>query len=410
MGTEAVETPTIVSMSDFQRLKLESPFHLEKAMDEETMVYKKVIIDTPGGRQYKVNVPQLRFDKGSEHVMYCMDECLDLATTYAFNNNENWVHFRSILGATERQQWDALIPAAGAARTAAAFTTAKRDLLLKHFRRTSYQKFVDYIRVVRKPATMGARELANRLLTLFRYAESLPNATPLAPRERNRLFFNMFPEDQRDDCTRAKDDPYADELADLAEFFATYEKPIKNANNKRIRGGDGGDGGASSSTPSSTSSRFKRKGRKWNKPGKQSGSNKTEEDKKSSIANPCREHAYLGDRNHEWKDCIYNPNSSNYQPNLRPPKDRNGKSNGHQAKGNAYMMQIPYAYQGTGTSMPTQAGTSMHFQYGTPVKGAPPPPGVPPPPSGSYFGQYFPCPPPPPTASPHHSFFYQSRN
>ena len=66
--------------------------------------------------------------------------------------------------------------------------------------------------------------------------------------------------------------------------------------------------------------------------------------------NMCRIHAHLGDRNHKWSDCIYNPRSQNYRPDLRPPDRRSNQSNQNQNQqqqqqapaAGQYMTQFPH--------------------------------------------------------------------
>lgn len=61
-------------MSDFAKLKAQSPFVLERSENEEEIVYTKLIIETDGDKIFKINTPVLKFELGSEHIMYCLDE------------------------------------------------------------------------------------------------------------------------------------------------------------------------------------------------------------------------------------------------------------------------------------------------------------------------------------------------
>lgn len=390
-------------MSDFTRAKAQSPFVLEKSTDdEEELIYVKLMVVTATDT-FKVSVPKLLFDKGSEHIMYCLDEFANIAAQYSFNNADNWLYFRQMLGSNERQQWDDIAPGL-AHRTAAAYALQKRNFLLKHFTKKSYQYFLDYIRVVHKPAALGARKLQNRITTLFRYASYLPNGNPIDGREQCRLYVHMFPDDQRDDLERVKDDPFALELPEIAEFFATYERPDAKpsaASGKRIRGGD---------FNSKRKDRNNNKKIKFNRFKQNEKSRNGNKDKdKNDKSNMCRHHAHLGDRNHKWKDCIFNANGPNYRPNARPPSaDGKQQPNAPIGPTGSYMSQYPMLY-------PPQMAYSYHSQ-GTPFPycATPQSIGAPPPPTGSFYGQMPSIPAPPSTPNPYDAassaYFQQKRN
>lgn len=372
-------------MADFSRLKFDSPFLLEKPLDKEEMEYRKLIIESAAGTQYKVNVPILRFAKGSEHVMFCLDEFAEVANTYTFSNEDNWEQFRAMLGPNERQEWDSEASGTAAGRTAAAFTQTKAQLLLTHFTWQSFQQFLDCVRVVRKPWNMTAQELQSRLTTLYRYSQQLPNSVVFPQRERKRLFINMFLEEQRDNLQRAKDDPLTMSLSEIAEFFPTYEKPeyTKNDSGKRIRGGG--------NTSSHSNSQKKGKTNRGSK--KDSGATNSSDD------SMCRLHAYLGEKNHKWKMCVYNRNGPKYNPNLKPPNKEKGKEGEKPATGNTQSYTHQYAW----CPVISPANPAVSYQHGMTMPGATTPGATSLPQSHYQTGQYGPIvlpPVPPPPAYP----------
>ena len=178
---------------------------------------------------------------------------------------------------------------------------------------------MDYIRVAKKPNNMSARKLRSRVQTVFRYAARLPGGQVIPDQEQRRLFIHMFPQSQIDDLERVRQTPLTMHLSDLAEYFTTYEKPELNSNGKR-KGGD---------RDNSRNSRYRgRNGRfiprrSQSSSGQSSGTNdRSNQQRQGQGSDMCRHHAHLGDRNHKWADCLFNPRSANYRPGARPPDRR----------------------------------------------------------------------------------------
>lgn len=335
-------------MSDFQAARASTPFVLGHGMvDSDAIIYTKLEILAAGGNTHKCKCPTLTFDKGSDYIMYCLDEFDNIAETYTFDNHDNWLYFRQILETNVRQLWDDELPAP-ANQNAANFTLSRTRLLQQHFPRHAYQNFMNYIRIAKKPNNMSARKLRSRVQTLFRYAARLPSGHPIAQQEQRRLFIYMFPQTQIDSLERARQDPLTMSLSELAEFFTTYERSDINANGKRIRGGD---------RDNSRNSRYRgRNGRftsrrSQSSSGQSSGTtDRSTQQRQGQSSDMCRYHAHLGDRNHKWIDCIFNPRSANYRPDLRPPDRRPAASSApaqqqqqNQQPG-SYMTQFPLFY------------------------------------------------------------------
>ena len=69
---------------------------------------------------------------------------------------------------------------------------------------------------------------------------------------------------------------------------------------------------------------------------KRSDEKKAAKKNKSSnnLKNPCKRAGCQGKRPHDWEQCFYNRNGSNYQPNLRGNQGNQGNSQGNSNRGN----------------------------------------------------------------------------
>ena len=323
-------------------------------------------------------MPTVDFKLGSDYVMHCMDEFDNYSRSYQFTPAQKFLHFRESLSHNERQTWDSMVPANQTNNT---FRTTRTNFLKEPFPPESYQNFLDYIGRTKKPVALNARKLKSRMQTLFRYASKLPDGAVIEDREQRRLFIQMFPQSQITELKRIHPDYMTKDLSDLAEFFTTFETPDVKHTGKRSRGNDRentrntryrGRNGRFYSRRSQYSSGQQQTGtnnrndRNRNGNHQRQGQGQNQGQRQGQDPNMCRIHAHLGDRNHKWSDCIYNPRSQNYRPDLRPPDRRSNQSNqSNQNQNQQQQQQAPAAGQYmTQFPLQSQGQTAQQSYFG----------------------------------------------
>jgi len=300
-------------MADWPTIKNETPLLIQSSIDTASARTEKLHIEVEGGAIRKVSCPINDFED-PELTLWCLKEFDEITTQYALNVAEQYLHCPSTLGVSSRQDWDAFVATLPAnERNAANLVIGRNELLRRVFDKRSFDNLKTYLNRLRKPSEMKARTLFYRLKVIFVYSSMLPQGEPFTAREQKKYYIEMFPLEQQKDFERVHTNYDGLSLADISEFFATYDTSSnnnRNRNSKRRNNNDGDDDSRHNDRNNNNGAR------KNNKKGRKNNNNKNYENNNNGtgLTNPCREHSYLGNKNHEWSKCIYNSRCASYHP------------------------------------------------------------------------------------------------
>jgi len=143
---------------------------------------------------------------------------------------------------------------------------------------------------------------------------------PLRPYNENftgqewkEIFFNAFPESYKSQFARVPRliTNETETLTTIQQFFTMlYDEEQKSKKSSAKAGGS--DEG---SKPRASNKRQRGRDNRSNKKARNNGSN------------PCRREGCQGKKPHDWSQCFYNRNGSNYKPNLRDNASQGGSTN-----------------------------------------------------------------------------------
>ena len=297
----------------YSRLKSKSPLTMEPGFTHDNESNKRITIATAGGDKVKVTLPTIQLDN-CEQTLFALAEFDDTATQYAFDGGDKFLYFRQVLTITVKQEWDAIVD--GTAHTNNKFSIHRTTLLRQLFTNESLDYYIDYIRAYKKPSTMSARATYLRYKVIDTYKNRLPQAVPTPDMERKRQFLHMFPDDQQNAFRRVKPDLNNVTLVEMADFFATYDKPNSSSSaTKKRNNEDGSDNHGNSSDKAKDGKRYrKQRDNRFGKNKKHRGTsnNNGRDGTKSTNASMCGLHKHLGSDNHLWHNCVFNKNGPNY--------------------------------------------------------------------------------------------------
>jgi len=323
-------------MSDFQYLTKKTPLTLRRTFSESDLNKVKLTIELQGNSTVKYQVTQLSLVH-PEQALIALTDFEDISNRHNFDADDKFLYFPDILDTSARQDWAAIIEDVQN-QTDATFKSSTQELVYILFDRNSFRYFKDYLQRVKKPKDMSTRALASRFRVLINYSASMPHSSPISLEERKVMFLQMFPLDQQTQFQRAFPVLEDIQLSRMIDFFSTFDEIHKDISSH-----------STATTSSSNSSGSKRPYNGKKHP-------KSPKDKKSK--NMCRIHEHLGNRNHTWDKCIYNPRSSNYDP--EKAANRSNRTNMQQRN--------PSAKTGSG---PTRSIPSANHYHQHGVQGSP---------------------------------------
>ena len=189
-------------------------------------------------------------------------------------------------------------------------------------------------------------------------------------------------------------------LRKMADFFGELESsPQYNNNSSSSTSRRNGDSDRNNGRRNTGNSRYRRSGSYNNNGnggrGKRRGndddrrSNKRQDGRQDPNSD-CRLHSHLRDKNHKWKDCVYNPSSEAYQKRHAQHMSRqaNSQQSGYGNQGGSYHVgQV-------GSSTGSQYVATYPYSQGAPATG---------PYNGQTYASYHQ--PNLPTAPSHHTHF-----
>lgn len=339
----------------YLRLRQRSPLTIESGFDKDPskIAMRQLTIEMDGGDTRKVKVPSVVLENG-EYIMYAIAEFDEVADQYQFDADDKFKYFRMAMTAESKQSWDGV--ADGVAHTDATFITTRASFLRTYFTRQAFHHFVEYIRAYKKRNNMPAQALAARVKTMFLYASKLPGYQDIPEAEKKQYYIRMFPEEQQNEFQRVHPDIVNLEMPDIAEFFATYDQPLKKRPAKASLTSPSPNNGGGGGSDEPTGRRKKhRRGRNRNNSDGQShgtqGSDGHAGGQQNSSGAPragdkCPVHAYLGnDRNHLWGECRLNPGGQNYRPRAPGGQNQSRQQQPHAGHG-SYYAAMPYTANG----------------------------------------------------------------
>ena len=312
---------------DYPSLKKRSPLTIENKIDKDNETTKKLTITLVNGDQHKHTLPVNEFNN-PEHTIYCISEYNELADTYTFDADDHFQYFRQTLSLAPRQLWDDI--ANGVNHTIANFENARNQLLRQTFTNEAFYNFLDYIQAYRKPKHMKARVLYSRLRVLFSYSQFLPNSAPIDNRNQKRYYLQTFPQKYQQEFNRQHRNVENVTFIEMAEYFQTFDEDFIDMKPKR-------KGNNNYSGPNKSRNRF---------------------DTRSNNSSMCRLHSHLGNKNHKWSDCVYNPRSQNYNASA----DERRKSNPQRSINQSG--RAPYS-NGSSGNRSTQPQGHTHYNQRT---------------------------------------------
>jgi len=282
-------------MSDFHHLSKKTPLTLRRTFSESDLHKVKLTIELQGNSTAKYQVTQLSL-VNTEQALIALTDFEDIATRHNFDADDKFLYFPDILDTSARQDWAAIVEDVQN-KTDATFKASTQELVYILFDRNSFRYFKDYLQRVKKPKDMSTRALASRFRVLINYSSSMPHSSAISLEERKTMFLQMFPLDQQTQFQRAF--PVLDDipLSRMIDFFSTFDDLHKDSSSYSTHTTGSSSSGSSSKRP-------------------YNGNNKNPKSPKhkKQSKNMCRHHEYLGHRNHTWDKCIFNPRSSNYDP------------------------------------------------------------------------------------------------
>lgn len=291
----------------------QSPFSLKGVtINPDDLIQRKLsikIVDEAGEEETAKEFITLNtFEhQAGEYIMYSLAEFDEISERLNFDWEDKFTYFPRTLGPTPLSDWHTIVD--GRVHDEANYNAARAELLTTHFGNESHDHLLEYLRAFRKPYDMSTRILAKRYSTVMRYSRLLPEAVDVPQYQVNKMFFDMFPQENKRNylANYGANKLRTTNVSTLADYFSYFDGTAK----KRTNDDDGGN---------------PRRGKK--KKHLRNNKHRKRDDKKDD-ANMCRIHAGLGsDKNHKWKDCIYNPNGHKYcghgPPDKKKPTDKNG--------------------------------------------------------------------------------------
>lgn len=314
----------------------------------------KLIIPTAGGGVIKREHP-MSDGSSIEHHLFCLKEFEEMALQLAFDGDDHFSCYRQTLQEPLRTQWDGQI--AGVARTIANWQVQIQTLLTSFIPPDAYEKYEDYLAVVKKPRKMTPTQLANRLRVLNLYSVRLPSTAgvPQLMPERKLCthFFRMMPPQFKSAYKSSGQTLTGATLLALATYFDTLAMMESSGGAKR-HGGSNNDGGSHKKQRHNNNNN----NNKYNK-NKGGGGNRNNSDNNNNNkgGGKCRVHP---NGQHEWKDCARNPKSHNYNnPKFLPRAERNNNTSG-----SSHFSQGP----SDGSTVRSSDGPQLFYANGQPAQ------------------------------------------
>ena len=311
LSTPAISYKSTLDISSLTKQKLKQS--MNNAADRERLV---PVFDGTGGVETLLYVEEmfrgtwnyLQIDQGPEMFDF-WEQCLVGDALTEWHNNT--------------------VGIVAAQRTPARFDQEVTQFYLSFCSADARNVMYDYLSALHKPRDASPRAFGIRMKTLVRYAGMLPGtAAAWDNAKMMEVIFNAMPRTWKVTFKRSKDLTTVS-LPDLLQFMEDEKTEAdRQENNKKKREAE-------------------QKKKSDNKPKKQ--------------RTQCR---YPGHGNHEWKDCIYNPNSPNYcgrsyrdtqqqrQQSRSPGRAPRGRGHSH---GNQYR-------QGGGRSQPNGSYHNAPFR------------------------------------------------
>lgn len=165
----------------------------------------------------------------------------------------------------------------------------------------------------KKPRDMSPMEVQQRFEDLELLLKPLrPYNEVFTGQEWKEIFFNAFPESYKAQFARVPRliTNETETLTTIQQFFTMLYDEEQKSKKPSAKAGGSDEGGK----PRSSNKRQRGRNNRANKKAKNNGSN------------PCRREGCQGKKPHDWSQCFYNPNGSNYKPNLRDNASQGGNS------------------------------------------------------------------------------------
>lgn len=279
--------------------------------DMSSLHNAKLVIDMNNNTTVKKEVPTSDGTSVEQHL-YARKEFEELATAYGFDAGRKYEHYRQTLHEPLRTQWDAIAMAGN--KDDQAWTADQDELMGMIAPDDAYEKYEDYLSVVKKPRKMKPSLLANRLRVLNLYSANLPSGQgPVTPMNNRRLlitYFRMMPTMYQHQFKRAGRSLATETLHGLSTYFDTLASLEPTEPRKKLNGQQNHKKGKE---------RGAYKGRKTYDKERNHGGGK-------GKGKGCPEHPHA---DHSWADCAQNPKSHNYMNPKFLPKDQRRQMQTH---------------------------------------------------------------------------------
>ena len=330
-----------------------------------------------------------------EQTLYVITEFQEAATQSGWDAALRFTRFREVLTGNARTEWDTALAAQPANRNLAVFQDTVREMIKVKTGHGSFQSFVEYLSMLKKPNSMAPGEFISRLQTLFRYSEKLCNEdgsapVPLSDLQKRRYILRAFPDPWITNFQNAGKNVATTTIAEIQQYMtqqAAHEVHTFGGNNKkrgnefndtggfnrRIRGGGGRGGNRNGGHNNNNSQRggtFSGRGNggRFGRGGRGRGGRGGNEFPRKPKVQPddvCPIHG-----GHKWRRCMFNPHRDADAPSYEQKNGKFNNNKGQVPSGSFMITPVPGGSQavvpGTGNSTPP----TCFFVGQTPGSGA----------------------------------------
>ena len=287
----------------------QTPLSIIKKTEHGELSIAKLMIEMDDGNYLKKEVP-MTDGTDIETFLYCKKEFDELAAALGFDADNKFTQYRQTLKEPLRTQWDSILVNVNN-KTNNTFKASVTELMETVAPEDAYERFEDYLDVIKKPRRMTPTMLANRLKVLNLYSKYLPSGQgdevePLSDRRLVIIFYRMMPTAYQHQFKRAGKSLGSQTLKGLATYFDTLQSLEPTERTKKY---------ANKSQNQRTKQGPRKAGRSYRGKDKENNGGERQD-------SPCPIHVGKG---HPWGDCSRNPKSKNYNnEKFLPASERRG--------------------------------------------------------------------------------------